>query len=136
MQSWVAPAAVAFLCWGVFAFLPKLTTRYLDPKSAIIYHALGGLLVAGVALLLIGNRPAVDPRGVGLALMTGVLGVGGALAYLYAVMRGPVGVIATVTALYPILAVVLATVFLHETLTLRQTAGVVLGLVAIVLVSM
>lgn len=135
MPPWVAPAALAFLFWGIWAFLPKLTTRYVDPASAIVYHALGGLVVALVALAMLGFRPAADPRGVGLAVLTGVLGIGGALAYLYAVLRGPVAVIATVTALYPVLTVALAAAFLHEPLTLRQALGVVLGLVAIALVS-
>ncbi len=135
MAAWVAPAALAFLLWGIWAFLPKLTTRYVDPASAIVYHALGGLVVAFAALAVLGFRPAADPRGVGLAVLTGVLGVGGALAYLYAVVRGPVAVIATVTALYPVLTVGLASVFLHEPLTLRQALGIALGLVAIVLVS-
>jgi transporter family protein len=135
VAAWVAPAALAFLLWGVWAFLPKLTIRYVDPASAIVFHALGGLIVALVTLAVLGFRPAADPRGVSLAVLTGVLGIGGALAYLYAVVRGPVAVIATVTALYPVLTVALAAVLLHEPLTLRQGLGIVLGLVAIVLVS-
>ena len=98
MPPWVVPAALAFLLWGVYACLPKLTTRYVDAASAVVYHALGGLVVALVVLVVLGFRPAADPRGAGLALVTGMLGVAGALAYLYAVTRGPVGVIATVTA--------------------------------------
>jgi transporter family protein len=135
MQSWFLPAAVAFLCWGVWALLPKLTVRYLDPTSAIVYEALGGLLVALVALALLAFRPAADPRGVGLALATGVLGVAGALAYLVAVARGPVTPVATVTALYPVLTVALAALLLQEPVTLRQGVGIVLGLVAIVLIT-
>ncbi len=135
MPPWVVPAALAFLLWGVYAFLPKLTTRYVDAASAVVYHALGGLAVALVVLAVLGFRPAADPRGAGLALVTGMLGVAGALAYLYAVTRGPVGVIATVTALYPVLSIALATLYLHEPLTLRQGVGIALALVAIVLVS-
>lgn len=135
MGSWLAPAMLAFLCWGVWAFLPKLTTRYLDPKSAVVYEALGGLLVAFVALLWLGGRPAADGRGVALALTTGVLGMAGALAYLYAVVRGPVTLISTATALYPILAILLAALLLQEPVSLRQGTGILLGLVAIVLIA-
>jgi transporter family protein len=135
MQAWVLPAAVAFLCWGVWAFLPKLTTRYLDPASAVVYEALGGVVVALVVLAALGPRLGADPRGIGLAVATGVLGVGGALAYLYAVTRGPVTLIATATALYPVLAIALAAVFLHEPVGARQWLGIVLALVALALVS-
>ena len=77
MPSWMVPAALAFLFWGIYAFLPKLTIRYVDAASASIYHVLGGIAVALVVLAALGFRPATDPRGVGLALVTGMLGVGG-----------------------------------------------------------
>lgn len=135
MPSWVGPAVVAFLCWGLWAFLPKLTTRYIDPRSAVVYEALGGLLVAAVVLGLLALRPATDPRGVGLALLTGVLGVAGALAYLLSVVRGPVTLVATVTALYPVLTVALSAVFLREPVTAQQWLGIGLALLAIALVT-
>ncbi|BBA35387.1 uncharacterized protein sS8_3450 [Methylocaldum marinum] len=135
MTRWILPAAATFFCWGIWAFLPKLTTRYIDPRSAIIYEAAGGLVVAMIVLALIAFKPAADPRGIGLALSTGVLGTMGAFAYLYAVTRGPVTLVSTVTALYPILAILLAGLFLNDTVTLRQAAGIVLGVIAIVLIS-
>lgn len=135
MHQWTIPAAATFICWGIWAFLPKLTTQYIDPKSAMIYEAAGGLVVALVVLLMLGLRPAADGRGILLAVLTGMLGILGALGYLFAVVRGPVTVIATVTALYPVLAIVLAYLFLNEPITLKQSLGICLGLVAIVLMS-
>ncbi|MDV3242753.1 MAG: hypothetical protein LOY00_13450 [Methylocaldum sp.] len=90
MTHWLLPATTAFICWGIWAFLPKLTTRYIDPKSAIIYEAAGGLVVALVVLALFVFKPATEPRGMVLALSTGVLGAMGAFAYLYAMTKGPV----------------------------------------------
>ncbi len=135
MPHWAAPAAIAFVCWGIWAFLPKITTRYIDPKSAIVYEAIGGLLVALVVLAMLGLKPAVDGRGIALAVVTGILGVLGALAYLYAVVKGPVTLISAVTALYPILAIMLAYLFLNEAISVKQGVGIVLGLVAIVLIT-
>jgi transporter family protein len=57
------------------------------------------------------------------------------LAYLFAVSRGPVTIISTVTALYPILAVLLAYLFLNEPISVKQGLGILLGPVAIVLIS-
>lgn len=135
MTHWLLPAAAAFFCWGIWAFLPKLTTRYIDPNSAIVYEAAGGLIVALAVLILIVFKPATEPRGVALALSTGVLGAMGAFAYLYAVAKGPVALVSTATALYPILAIVLACFFLNESVTLRQGIGIVLGLIAMALIS-
>jgi transporter family protein len=135
VKPWILPAATAFLCWGVWAFLPKITVRYIDPRSAVIFAALGGLLVALVSLATLDFRPQADWRGVSLAVLTGVLGVAGGLAYLVAMRHGQVVLIATVTALYPLLAIILAQLFLAETLGVRQWLGVALGLVAIALIS-
>ncbi|MGZ8216797.1 EamA family transporter [Methylomagnum sp.] len=135
MPAWLPAAVAAFLCWGVWAFLPKLTTRYIDPKSAIVYEALGGMVMATGVLVLIGFKPAMDGRGTFLALVTGVLGLGGALAYLYALRTGPVVLISTLTALYPILAIALAGLVLHEPVSLRQWLGILLGLVAMLLIA-
>lgn len=134
MQSWMLPAAFAFVCFGLWAFLPKLTVRYLDPKSAIIYGTLGALLVAAVVFAQMGYRAGTEPRGILLAVLTAVFGFAGTLAYLYAAQRGPVALISTVTALYPVLAILLAALFLHEPVTLRQGLGILLALVAIVLI--
>jgi transporter family protein len=135
MPAWLPATAVAFLCWGIWAFLPKLTTRYIDPKSAIVYEALGWLVLALAVLGAMAFRPAADGRGVGLALITGTLGAGGALAYLYALRTGPVTLISTLTALYPLLAIALAGLFLGESISLKQGAGIVLGLIAMILIS-
>jgi len=135
MQHWLTPAAVALVCWGIWAFLPKITTRYIDPASALVFEAGGGVIVALVVLISIGFKLNFDWRGFALALTTGMLGVLGALSYLYAVTRGPVALIATVTALYPALTIVLAFVVLQESINLRQAIGILLGLVALILIT-
>lgn len=135
MRTWILSVAAAFFCWGVWAFLPKLTVRYIDPRSAVIFGALGGLLVAIISAFSLGFRIQTDPRGIGLALLTGVLGVAGAMAFLFAARSGPISIVATVTALYPILTIILAAVFLAEPVTARQWAGMVLGFIAIALIA-
>ncbi len=134
MSEWLPPTVLAFLFWGVWAFLPKLTLRYIDPRSAIVYEAMGGLLIALVVLVLMAFKPAAEPRGIVLAVATGALGVAGALAYLYAMRTGPVAPVATISALYPLLAIVLAGLVLREPVSLKQGVGIVLGLIAMALI--
>lgn len=134
MAEWLPPTLLAFLLWGAWSFLPKLTMRYIDPNSAVVYEAIGGLLIALGVLFLIGFKPATDVRGAALAVITGALGVAGALAYLYAMRSGPVAPVATISALYPVLAIILAGLLLKEPISLKQGLGVVLGLIAMVLI--
>lgn len=135
MTAWYLPAFIAFVLWGLWAFIPKITVQYLDPRSALFFQALGAFAFGLAVLASLEFRPMLHARAVPLALLTGLLGVGGGFAYLYAVARGPVGLIAILTALYPILTLLLAFLFLGETVTPRQFAGIILGIIALVLIA-
>jgi transporter family protein len=135
MREWVIPALGTFIFWGVWGFLPKLTTRYVNPLSGSIYEAVGVIIVGVVVLALVRFKPETHPMGILLAILTGIAGSLGALVYLIAVARGRVSLIVSFTALYPLLSIFLAVVFLKESFSLRQGAGVVLGLVAMLLIA-
>jgi transporter family protein len=134
MPSWTLPAFIAFLTWGLWALLPKITTSLMDPRSVLFYQALGAFLAALAVLASLGFRPMFDARAVPLALLTGALGMAGGLAYLYAISRGPASLVAVLTALYPLLTVALAYLFLGETISPRQWLGIALALLSIALI--
>jgi bacterial/archaeal transporter family protein len=135
MNTWLLPTLGSMICWGIWGFLPKLTTQFLPPRSAIIYEVGGGVLFSVALMVVLQFRPAVHPIGIPLAIVTGLFGFLGAFCFLNAVMTGPVTLVATVSALYPVISVVLAMVFLHESITLRQGLGVALALIAMLLVA-
>jgi len=134
MMGWKLPAFGVFLAWGLWSFVPKLTVRYIDPRSAAVYESLGALLVALGICFSLQFRLQVQPTGIALATATGVLGLLGALSFLIAVARGPVSLVTILSALYPALTVCLAVIFLGETITLRQACGMALALVSMVLI--
>ncbi len=134
MRQWIWPALGAFVLWGLWSFIPKFTTRYIGPRSALLFEVLGGMIVAAVVLYSLDFKPQVHPKGVILGLTTGILGFSGALLFLYAASRGPISIVAVLSALYPLIAVVLAVLFLREPLTLQQALGIALGLASILLI--
>lgn len=135
MREWILPAMVSFACWGLWGFTAKLATRYISPRSAMVYEVLGGLLVAAIVLYLLNFRLDVHPKGIFLALITGALGIIGALGFLYAVSKGRVSLVVSFTALYPVLGILLAVVILKEPITLKQGVGIILALIAMLLVA-
>ena len=135
MKGWIFPTLGTFVCWGLWSFIPKITTRYIDPKSAIIYEVIGGFFLSIAVLAFMGFRLETHPKGVALAAAAGLLGFLGALCFLYAVSKGPVSLIAPLSALYPILSITLAVIFLNEAFTIKQCVGIVFALLAVVLVS-
>ncbi len=135
MTGWVLPAFGVILAWGLWGFLPKLTTQYLSPRSVMVYEVFGAIFVALLVLYSMQFRLEASWRGAGLAVMAGAMGIVGALCYVLAMARGPVALIVTFTALYPILSIGLAWLILGETISIRQGMGIVLGLVAMVLIA-
>jgi bacterial/archaeal transporter family protein len=135
MKDWILPTLGAMLCWGIWGFVPKLTTRYLSPQSAVIYEVVGAIGLAVMVLISLKFQPDFHPTGIFLAIITGMLGFLGAFCFLNAVTTGPVTLVATLSALYPVISVLLAVTFLHESITLRQGFGIALALAAVVLVA-
>lgn len=135
MRDWILPTLGAMMFWGLWGFLPKITTGYIAPRSAIVYEVLGGLLLGAIVLSLLHFKLDVHPKGIALAITTGMLGFLGAFCFLTAVAKGPVTLVASVSALYPVVSIALANFFLQETVTLRQGVGIALALLSMILVA-
>ena len=135
MANWLTPALLAFVIWGFWAFLPKIATQYINVKSIIFFEVFGAMVIALIALISLDFKLQTDPRGVALAVVVGALGLGGSFAYVYALAKGPVGIISIFTALYPIVTVLLAYFILQEPISLKQAVGIGFAFVAIVLLS-
>lgn len=135
MRHWLLPTFGAFILWGLWSFIPKITTRFLTPKSAVLFEVLGGMVVAVAVLASMRFKPDVHPLGVVLALTTGFLGFLGALFFLYAASRGPISLVAVLSALYPVITVLLSVILLKEVITMKQWLGIALGLVSMILIA-
>lgn len=136
MKEWIVPALGTFVFWGLAAFIPKIVAEYLSPRSATIYLALGSICVTVFILFSLNFRPEVHPKGIALAVIAGVVINLGNICFLVAVSRGPVSLVAAFTALYPVLAIVLAMVILKEPINPRQGLGILFSLGAMLLVAL
>lgn len=134
MNTWILPAVLCMAAWGFSRLFPKMATNSLDPKSAMIYEVMGEMLVAFFVLASLGFRPAFDLKGSGYAMLAGILGAIGVYFYLVAADRGNVSQLVAVTALYPVITVLLGVFVLNETVSLKEGIGMVLALIAILLV--
>ena len=131
MKDWLMPTLGAILCWGGWAFLPKLSAQYISARSAIVYQGLGGAIVAFVIFLSLSDAIETQPQGASIAIIAGMLNFLGVLFYIKAVSKGSVAIVSTLSALYPLVVIVLGLIVLHETLTLKQAIGIGFALVAI-----
>jgi len=135
MESWFIWTVLAMITFGFWGFFPKLAVNYISPQSALIYQVLGGMVVGLIALVTAGFKPEIQPMGMLYAFLTGITGVLGTLFYYAATSRGQLTIVVSLTALYPLITILLAFIFLHETISLKQTVGLFFALTAIILLS-
>jgi bacterial/archaeal transporter family protein len=136
MKDWAVYSGMALLVWGFWAFLPKLAVNCLDPKTAFIYEVIGGASTGLIAFFIL--RPELGGAqlsGVIPALLTGMAGYLGLLCFMYALRGGKICIIAPLTALYPVVSIALAFIFLKERINVVQCVGVVLAVISVFLIS-
>lgn len=135
MTQWLPSALLALFSFGLWGFFSKLALTHIDSKSALIFQTAGVLLIGLFTASLLNFRPDTNLKGVGFGLLTGIAYGVGCLFYLIAADKGKIGTIVTMTALYPIVTLVLSYLILQEGLNLKQLLGIVLAFIAIFLMA-
>lgn len=132
---WLWLAMGALFAWGFWAFLPKLALQSMQPHNVLFYEALGNLFVSVPVFLYLRGRLMWHRRSVPMAALISVMTVGAFLMYFFALKSGPVATIVTLTALYPVVVILLARVFLKEKLNRLQWVAVCCAICAAVLLA-
>lgn len=134
--KWFWYSVLCILCWGTWALLAKLGSEEIPPDASQFLFAFGALPVALV--LLANRRMKLEKDGVGIAysVANGILSGIGSWA-LFAAYRtnGNAAIITTVTAMYPLITVLLAVTVLRERLTRLHILGLAFAVAAFVVFS-
>jgi transporter family protein len=140
LPLWLLWSLATIVLWGTWGLVSKIASAGVDAYvNQLLY-------TAGLAPLLIFVAWTVHKHsqdkgkgrraGVFWAFLTGILGGVGNLAFFQALVKGGnASVVAPVTALFPMVTVLLALLFLKERLGRVQWVGLALAFVAIYLLS-
>jgi len=135
MDNWFSAALLSLIIYGFWGFFPKLAVTYISPQSALVYEVAGAILIGLLILVLIDFHPDTHPTGILFGMLTGVAGMLGTLFFFAAASKGKISVVVSMTALYPVITILLAAAFLREPITAKQLLGIGFALFAIVLLS-
>src|SRR5262252_8726870 len=125
--------AVAWAFWGVLGKLsansgvPPTTLAFLSSCTSFV------VIVSSYAWQRFPTAPTA--AGILWALLSGVCGAIGMLFFSIAIKRGDAAIIVTLSAIYPILIVLLSPLILQERLSLTHAIGVLLVTLGVVLVA-
>jgi uncharacterized membrane protein len=139
MPRWLLYTLLAVICWGVWALLGKVIGDALSPALTQALSTIGLLPIMLVLWRFQKSSKEAHQRGSStkgklFALGAGVITCLGNISYYDVLNRGAkASMVVPLTALYPLVTVLLALVVLKEHLNLIQGLGIALSLVAIYL---
>jgi len=135
MPAWILYSGVVIVFWGVVGLFQKLGTNRISAHSLVVWFTVGYFVLVPIFLARKGL--------IGLGRMTILIGVLGGFTnglgawYLFASLEAgaKASIAVPLTALNPLLTIILALGFLGERLTLVQWVGVAAALIAGAMIS-
>ncbi|MBM3129017.1 MAG: hypothetical protein FJ009_10410 [Chloroflexi bacterium] len=121
-----------FLAWGIWGITAKIAVKQIG-LQLLIWGQVATLLLFPLFFLLFKELLPlkIDATGIAWALLTGALGTLGTL-FLYLTLRAaPASVVVPLSALYPVVTVILAYIFLQEEISPTRLLGVLCALAAV-----
>ena len=136
MQSWLALTLSSILLWGMWGFLSKVSSDYLTPKSIAVMQGVGFGVVTIVLLASIRFKPDLHTGGALAAVLAGTFMAVGIIAFVFALNNGgKASIVVPLTALYPVVTILLSVAILKEQLSPIHGLGIAFALVAAILLS-
>lgn len=107
---WLVLPVIIFLLWGVQAYVMKFSNETMRAESIFFYMMLTGVLLSPVALGMTDFSADINWgfKGPYLAAMIQVLNALGALSLVYALRHGKAIIVVPMTALAPVITVILS----------------------------
>jgi transporter family protein len=125
--------ALAWAFWGIFG---KLSANRGVPPTTLAFLSSCASFVVIIGSHAWQRFPAAPTSaGILCALVSGVCGAIGMLFFSMAIKRGDAAIFVTLSAIYPILTVLLSPLILQEKLSLTHAIGVLLVTLGVILVA-
>jgi transporter family protein len=135
LRLWYFYSVLTVVTWGLWGLFSKLASNYSKPKQALLFQTAGVLAFAVVVLFMENFRFEWSVPGFSWAALGGFFAFIGFLTFFAALDQGRASTVVTLSALYPLVTILLSILFLHERLTPRQGIGIVFALIASVLLA-
>ena len=135
VHSAVTFGLLTMASWGIWVVVGNAASESMDPTTAAAISYLVAALLAVAFVFLSGASLAVTPRGGALAGVAGVFAGIGFVSMYIGLSRGSTTVVATLSAMYFVVAAFIGIAVLGDQLTTTRVAGLLLAGVAVILVA-
>jgi transporter family protein len=135
LKVWYIYAVLTVVTWGLWGVCSKIAATYAKPRQALLFQTVGIVAFALLVLALEKFKIQWNAAGFGWAALGGFLAFVGFLTFFAALDQGKASTVVTLSALYPLVTILMSIGFLHEKLSMRQGIGIVAALIASVLLA-
>lgn len=138
IELWFLLAILAILMYGSSMVAQKHSLRDLSTPSMVLFSLLIALPMYLIVLayeIITGGLSGISLESIAYGIIGATFGQIGYYTYIEAAKRGPVSIVGSATATYPVMVVIVALVFLGEQLTNFQGIGVIIIMVSMVTMS-
>ena len=135
MKTWYLYTLLTLSQWGLWGICSKLASTYSKPKQALLFQSVGVVAFALLVLVIEKFRIEWSLPGFSWAAAGGFFAFVGFLTFFAALQGGKASTVITLSALYPLVTIILSIAFLHEKLSARQAVGIAFALIASVLLA-
>lgn len=134
-MAWLLPTLGYIVGVGALGVTGKLALEHLEWPDLILWTGAGYIGVASL-LLALGRTELRIVDGTGWAVVSGALAIGSLILLYLALGAGKAGTVTAISAAYPAVTLVLAALFLSESLTATRVAGAALVVGGVVVLTL
>jgi len=129
-SAWMMYGLMALVLFGVACITMKFATRHISDELSTIFYTLGYVLLAIVIIATGSVEWNVSMKNWGLGILIGLLMNGATLTLFVAYRWGKASIVTPLTALYPLVTVLLAGLILKEHFDVVKVVAICLALTA------
>lgn len=139
-MTWFAWSLLTIAIWGFWGFLAKMALRQMRWHEMLLVASATYMILylVFIGVLFYSFRPAltaISAQAASLATAAAAAGFAGVIPFYLALNEGNAAIVVPLTAIYPVITVLLSVVFLGETLTISQALAVMMFVAGTILVS-
>lgn len=137
LNSWFLCSMGAIVCWGIFSAAQKVTTNYISAEWSYFAFVLTSIIITLGFLILGKINFTITSKTFSLGGLAGMVNGLGVLASFAAYRaEGKASAVTTIAgALQPVFTILLALLFLSESLSEIELAGIILAIFGALLLS-
>ena len=134
-MNWLYSSIIALICWGIWGVLAKLASRYMEWSQVFVISSIASLIATVAVFVFFKPQIDVSSPGFNYSLLAGAAGSLAVVAFFAALGTGKASIVVPLTALYPVITIILSYLILSERISPTRGVGILLALAAIIFLS-